>query len=514
MLTGIFGKKSDHPMADIRSAQALLEDMPKNDAHKLLMELTEWIESVAENTEFKLDHQFAVLRLLDETAQPYARKLTREYFTPNEPGKFQENRLWLLLGNLTRHTAEGYFKVFDRYCKADKGSNSIKAQLPLLLVRTVNAMAGQLKFVCVRYGHVDKVIWTNLAQIITQAELQQCLDTPVNLYSSTTTNTSVKFEVGHFLGWYGCGVNTLKPLYMHLTERLVAQYCADIDVHAQQGESDLFRFDLNRPAAPKRVKVDTSTDPSTRYVNMTGMQPKLESLIKTLAKKVVPGDFTIGPGYDTELMLEAAQYLLNYMVSPPLRRSVRRTVKINMNVVQGFANTVERTNAGLNFNAEKPVQWAIEDISANGFRTVLPVQGGDSIRVGSLLGVQPTGVPNWGVAVVRRMMRDDNNQLHVGAEILTSQITPVALIKSGEGGGAFEDGQTALWLSEKPGDLPGEARLLMKAEAFAGHRTLLSEFDGEDYLLIPTGLVEKCFDCDLVRFRLIKQEGGSGTSLF
>ena len=508
MLSGIFGKKSDHPMVDIKSAQALLDDLPKNDAHKLLMELTEWIESVSENTEFKVDHQFAVLRLLDEAAQPYVRKLAREYFTPNEPGKFQENRLWLVLGNLSRHTANGYYKVFMRYCNAEKGSNAIKALLPLLLVRTVNAMVGQLKFVCVRYGQVDKAIWANLAQIYNFAELQQCLFTPVNLYPGVAGNTSVKCEAGHLLGWYGNGVNTLKPLYMHLTERIVAHYCTTIDVHAQQGEQDLFSFDLDRPVAPKRVKVDATAYPSTRFISMAAMQPKLEMLIKTLGKNVIPEDLNLGGAYDAELVREAAQYLLDYMVSPPLRRSVRRKVKINMNVVQGFAKTVERSNAGLNFNQEKPAQWEIEDISANGFRTVLPAQG-DDIRVGSLLGVQPAGVQSWGVAVVRRLMRDDNNQLHVGAEMLTNQITAVALIQSGEGGGAFEDGQTALWLYEKPGEAAGEARLLMKADTFALHRSLLSELNGEDYLLIPNGLLERCFDCDLVRFRLIKQEGTS-----
>ncbi|MFZ5522984.1 MAG: hypothetical protein ACOY9D_02720 [Pseudomonadota bacterium] len=509
MLAGIFGKKSDHPMADIKSVQALLEDLPKDDVHKQLMELTEWMESVSDNTDFKPDHQFAVLRLLDEAAQTHVRKLSREYFTPNEPGKFQENRMWLVLGNLSSHTAAGYYKVFDRYCKAEKAGNALKAQLPLLLARTVNAMAVQLKFISVRYGHVDKTFWSNLAQIFSHAEQQDCLNAPVNLYTSMTGNTSVKFEIGHLLGWYGCGVNALKPLYMHLTERLVAQYCLDIDVHAQQGQQDLFSFDLNRPAAPKRVKVETSASPTTRYVNMTGVKSRLEALIKTLGKKVIPGELTIGVGYSPELMLEAAQYLLNYITSPPLRRNVRRSVKINMNVVQGFADTVERTNAGLNFNQQKPAQWQIEDISSNGFRTVLPAQVGDDIRVGSLLGVQPAGVQSWGVAVVRRMMRDDKNQLHVGAEMLTNQVTPVALVQGGEGGGAFEDGQTALWLYEKPGELDGGARLLMRAETFSSHRSLLSELNGEDYLLIPVKLLESCLDCDLAQFRLIKQEGSS-----
>jgi hypothetical protein len=509
MLAGIFGKKSDHPLADIKSAQALLDDLPKNDVHKLLMELTEWIESVSENTDFKPDHQFAVLCLLDEAAQPYVRKLSREYFTLNELGKFQDNRLWLLLGNISRHTANAYYKVFDRNSDSGKSSNTIKAQLPLLLARTVNAMVGQLKFICVRYGHVDKTIWTNLAQIYGHAELQQCLDTPLSLYPGIVGNTSVKCEVGHLLGWYGCGVHAMKPLYMHLTERLVAQYCTNIDMHAKQGQDDLFSFDLDRPAAPKRIKVDATSHPTSRFISMAGMQPKLEALIKTLGKKVIPDDLTLSGAYPAELVSEAAQFLLDYMRSPPLRRNVRRSIKISMNVVQGFNWTVERTNAGLNFNQEKPAQWEVEDISVNGFRTILPAQGSDDIRVGALLGVQAAGVQSWGVAVVRRMMRDHSNQLHVGAEILANQITPVALVQSGEGGGAFEDGQTALWLNEKPGELAGEARMLMKADTFAGNRSLLSELNGEDYLLIPVKLLERCLDCDLVQFRLVKQEGSS-----
>ena len=84
MLSAIFGKKSDHPLADIKSAQTLLDDLdlPRNDAFRSLAELTELIELLSEQAEFKLDHQFAVLRLLDEAAQPYVRKLAREYFTP------------------------------------------------------------------------------------------------------------------------------------------------------------------------------------------------------------------------------------------------------------------------------------------------------------------------------------------------------------------------------------------------------------------------------------------------
>ena len=506
MLSGIFGKKSDHPLADIRSVQALLDDLPKNDAHKMLMELSEWIESASDNTDFKPDHQLAVLRLLDETAQPYARKLARDYFAPQELNKFQENRLWLVLGNLFHHTAKAYCALFNRYCGGDKIAAAAKAQIPLLAARAVNAMTGRLKYICARYGPIDKTIWDDLARIYRHAEQQQYLDTPLGLYSGASGNTTVKRQIGHLLGWYGCGVDTLGPLYMHLTERIVAQHCSDIHMGAQQDANSLFSFDLDRPAAPMRVKVGAAVHPSTRFVGMAAMLPKLDDLIKVLEKDVVPENLNLGGTYDAELVREAAQFLMGYLVEPPLRRNVRRGIKVNLNVTNGFAKVIERTDVGLNFSDEQPALWELEDISVSGFFTVLPTQGADGLRIGSLLGVQPDGVPHWGVAVVRRLMRDDANRLHVGVEMLANQIAGVALSQSGGGSEGFEDGQPALWLQAKQGAPQGEVNLLMKGDTFSAHRSLQTQLDGKNYLLIPNGLQEKGLDYDLAKFRIVVQE--------
>jgi len=505
MLSGIFGKKSDHPLADIKSAQAFLQELPKSDTHKFVMELTEWIESISENNDFKLEYQFEVLCLLDDAVQPHTRKLMREYFTPHELGQFQENRLWMVLSNLLRQISNAYYLVFERYTQDVKGISAIKMQLPLLLARTVNSLNGHLKFICVRYEKVDNVIWANLAKIYEYAEQRQCVDTPVKLYPSMSVSTSVEREAGHMLGWYGSCVNNLQPLYMHLTDRLMTQYCESIDMHAQQGKSDLFSFDLSRSAAPKRVKLDAEESSRKRYVSMADMQPKLEQLINTVRKRVVTEELTLNGLYPAELVCEAAQHLLDFMVAPPVRRSERRSVMINMNVVLGYAKMVEHANPVLNFDMDLSLRWEVEDVSNNGFRTVLPAKGREDVRVGSLLGVWTNGVKNWGVAVVRRMMLDDTNQLHVGAEMLANQTHAVALTKSGSGGGAFEDGQIAMWLYGELGETGGRVKLLMKLDAFAGQCSLICKLNGQDYLLIPEDQSERLFDCDLVNFRAVKQ---------
>src|SRR5512143_3494948 len=104
-MLGIFGKKSDHPLADIKSAQQVLDDVPKNDALNAVQELTGWIESIVELADdFRLDHEFAVLRMFDEAAQAHVRKLLRDYFAVQPLSKFQENRLWTVLNSFYKQT--------------------------------------------------------------------------------------------------------------------------------------------------------------------------------------------------------------------------------------------------------------------------------------------------------------------------------------------------------------------------------------------------------------------------
>jgi len=507
MLSTIFGKKSDHPLADLKSAQALLDDLPKNDAFKSLAEMSDLVELLQVNTEFKLDHRFAMLRLLDETAQPHLRKLVREYFTPFEISKFQENRLWLLLSKWSDQIATAYFRVYTEYCNGEKGSSVIKAQVPLLTVRTVHALMWKLKYICARYGLIDGALWVNLLQLYKHAEQYQYLDTPISLYSGVAGSTSVKHELGHLMVWYDAGLSALSPVYIHLTERIAAQYESTIDI--QPNQYSRLCFDLNRPAEPTRVNAGATTYPSMRFVGMPEMKSRLEDLMKVLNKNIVPNEINLGGSYEAGVIKEAAQYLLNYVIAPPVRRNARRTADVTLSVVNGFDKVIQSADAWLGFDKAESVQWITEEISAGGFSCKIPVKGSDSIGIGSLLGMQPEGVPHWGVAVVRRLLRDDTDQLRVGAEILSSQVASVVLNQNRVAGGAIENGQPALWLYARQNDSTGEAQLLLRADTFSPARSLQTHLSGKNYLLMPSELLEKGLDYDLAKFRFVVQETGS-----
>jgi tetratricopeptide (TPR) repeat protein len=511
MLSAIFGKKSDNPLADIKSAQALLEDLPKTDAFRSLAELTELVELLSEQAEFKLDHQLAVLRLFDEAAQPYVRKLVREYFTPFEISKFQENRLWLTLGNWSRKVATAYFGLFTAYCNGEKGSSAIKAQLPLLAARSVHTLMWQLKFICAHYDLVDNTAWDNLARLYRHAEQLGYLEMAVSLYPGMIGNTSVKSEVGILMVWYDSGLSALSPLYIHLIERIVAQYRATIDIHPEISQHSRLSFDLSRPSEPTRINMGATTHPAMRFVGIPAMQARLEDLMKVLNKNIVPDDINLGGNYEAEVVKNAAQYLLNYVIAPPVRRNKRRLADITLNVVDGFDKVIERTGAGLNFGEGEaaPARWVTEEISSGGFSAVIPAKGNGSIGIGSLLGIQPDGLAHWGIAVVRRLLRDDaKNQLRVGAEILSNQIAGVVLNQNRVPGGAIENGQPALWLYARQNDASGEAQLLMRADTFSPGRSLQIQLDGKNYLLMSNGLQEKGLDFDLAKFRFVVQETG------
>ena len=128
MVLGLFGKKSDHPLADIKTAQQLLDDIPKTDSLKALQELTEWIELIREHAnDFKLDHQWTVLRMFDQAAQSHVRKLLHDYFTLQALSKFQENRLWALLDVFYTQSELCYYDVFTRYRDGAKGASAVKS---------------------------------------------------------------------------------------------------------------------------------------------------------------------------------------------------------------------------------------------------------------------------------------------------------------------------------------------------------------------------------------------------
>jgi hypothetical protein len=505
-MLGIFGKKSDHPLADIKSAQQILDDVPKNDALNAVQELTGWIESIVDLAdEFRLDHEFAVLRMFDEAAQPHVRKLLRDYFAVQPLSKFQENRLWTVLNNFYSQSELAHHDVLTRYLNGGRGASGIKSDLAALGVRGIAALSGRLKLAAARYALVESVAWKRLADFYGHAEKLGYQNNAVALYAGASGTTSVAEEFAAMLVWYGVSAGVLSPLHGHITERLISLASKGLRLDFHYNANGLFVFDLSQPTPPMRMANDATVHPALRFISVVDTLKQLNGLLRTLEKGIVPDDVNFsGANYDIELVREILRRLIDSLTQPlATRRNPRRKINVNLKVANGFFKMLEQTDVGLNFNHGDGEVWDVEDISATGFRSVVPAARADGVKIGSLIGSKPENIRNWGAGIVRRLSRDEKNNLHVGVEVISTHVVGVSLV--GRFHTADDEAQMALYLN-RPGDTSGEAWLLMKPDTFAPNRSLSMYMSDKDYLLLPLALVESGDDYDLVRYRQMEQD--------
>ncbi len=167
-----------------------------------------------------------------------------------------------------------------------------------------------------------------------------------------------------------------------------------------------------------------------RFVAVAGCTAAAEfELLRTLDKGIVPDDINFcGANYEAELVRDVLRRLIDNLTQPlPTRRNPRRNINVNLKVANGFFKMLEQTDVGLNFSQDDGETWEVEDISVTGFRSVLPSSRADGIKIGSLVGSKPENVPHWGAGIVRRLSRDEKNNLHVGVEVLSTQIVGISL---------------------------------------------------------------------------------------
>ncbi|HQS57234.1 MAG: hypothetical protein B7Y56_00295 [Gallionellales bacterium 35-53-114] len=513
-MLGLFSNKSDHPLANLKSAQLLLNDLPKTDPVVVLHEIGLWIEALFDPVnEFRLDHQFAVMRMLDEAAHPHLRKILQGYFAVVPPSSFNENRLWGAMNAYFNFCDLGYLDLLIGLQKGEKGSGAIKSNLSLICARGIYAAFGKLECAAVRYIQIDPQIWAHLAEFYAYAEAEQCLDELLPLYAGSGSETTASRLFASVLMWYTAGVGSFRPLDLHISKRLITYMSKAFAVEEECKADSLFAFDLAKPAAPVRVKEQGAMYPDSIRFMGVGAAPQLfDNLLKTLDKNLVPEELNMGVAYSADLVVDVASSLSACCRSPlPLRRNPRRKIKVHMNVVNGFFRVVEKTDAGLNFHGSESETWEVEDVSANGLSCMLPAGKVANVSIGSLLGLQPEKIEHWGAGIVRRMRRDAQNNLHLGVEMLASKVVGI-ILHAPEG--SSEDARQAALLLDKADLQDGESLVLMKQDTFSANRSPTMTLGEQSFLLMPMALVEKGMDFELVRYRKMAQDSNSAEETY
>jgi len=508
----LINNPSDHPLANIKSARELLDSLPKEDTAKLLQEIAYWVESVTvPENKFRLSHQLAVLRLLDDTAHPYLSNAVNEYFAVPAPSAFRSNSMWVTLNEYYSRVGHAYLSVLRSCLEAKKRSSAITLHLPLVTARGIYALAGKLKLAAARYAVVEPEVWSDMSEFYAFAEAKKYLNEPLTLYDEFTAGKSIQALFAGTLIWQACCSGSLSPLQIHIAERVITSLGNHLTLDAQYFSGSMLAFDLRHAIPPMRLNGESTLRHGLRFIGVGDAPQHLDDLLGLLEKGGIPEPLALSKGYTVETVLEVVRHLAQHVSSsPPLRRNPRREVCVNLCVANGFSRLHELAAAHTASISAAGERWLTKDISANGFLCILPSERANRMKIGELVGLQPEKIDRWGAGIVRRMSRDAQNNLLVGVEMLSNQLVGV-LLHEHLNAASDIGGQRALYLN-KPGDDSGEAWLLMKPEFFSAKRSLSMSMDEQQYLLTPLELMQQGEDYTVARYRKMEQAASSNSA--
>lgn len=493
MLKWLGGGKPDHPLGDEKGLKEALSALTVADPVACLGELRDWVRSVMETEGFRPEHRVDVLRQLDDAAQPQLRRLARDYAANARMPKHQEQRLWGALSGTSAEFGTAWAKCIEQ-AAADSGvAGKLKAELPLVLVRGLRTLGGQLKWRYMHYEQADAAVWKAVGQMARFAEEKKLLQSALPPGGATPAR-----ELARILMLAASSPDSLLPADIELAERVVAHFDAAIAItSAPQAQVSRYCIDLDAGAPPWRMAEPPAPKPGLRYFSAAQAEAKLDEYLRIAERGGVPSDLGLGEGVDPARVRTVLKHLKGcWSATPHVRQHERYAVKHRITVVNGFSSVLAWVQDAANSEAA-PESWVTENISAGGIGAVLTSPKSDWLRVGRLVAVQVEGGSGARTGgVIRRCWRPRADQMNIGVRTHAKETFPVKVAKMGT--------DQALLMNDGRA-IGAEALLCVPEGSYSQQVSPVMEFDGRQYLLIPIELVDAGDDFELGRYRVMQQ---------
>ena len=497
------GAKPDHPMGDPKEAKRILEALPSDDPFKAVDELMHWLESVAAAEGFKPEARIQLLFALDDAAQPRMRKLAKDYFAASRPSRFQENRLWTVIHAYWKQAGFAYARAVDQFVQNAKGADAAKAQLPLLLVRTLRSFAQQIKWMHMRYGPIDLASWGVFNSVYAFSEVKQLTQSRSVVYPGVAGESTPQHEFLKGAMFSASAPDGLLPLEVELAERLIGELAPRFALASAPAPELVFWIDLAQAMSPARLSRAPQTGAGLRYLGAGAALAEVNELAeRVLTGGQVPANVNLGGSYEPEVALDVMRHLgMYWSPQPPERKTHRHAVKSRLAVTHGYDGVVGVLGGGdsLDFDNQNSESWIVENVSAGGFGAVVPQLKGDWLRVGALLALQPEGGSNWVLGLVRRVNKTTGQQARVGIETLSKTPLLSQFAVSGANGAAAQG------VLLKNGEAV-ETRIVLRPGVFAPAQNLEIARGERQHVYIPQAVAERGEDYEIARFREMIRE--------
>jgi hypothetical protein len=503
--------KSDHPMADDKSAREFLAELPVGDSFKLLEELSFWLDGTRTAVGLKPQRIFEIIDRLDGAGKADQRKLAQEYLsTGNRRQRFQEQRIWSTQVEFWRQLGAGYEFCLDKARAGVSGAGALKPLAPTLTCRAIRALTLELKWLLIRYGPVDPTLWGRLGALYAQAEQGGFALKPCTVYPGPGGESTVVREYLKALMLGISATDCLLPRQLEVAERIVGQFSEYFTLQDRLGKGCHYHVDLAVARAPARLVALGSSAPTMRYFGPGTASDVAHKLIASIeGSGVYPSDLNLGGNYEASLVVDVLQHLARYWAPiPPTRADERHRSITRIHVAHEFDHILAIISGEATplSNADDIETWTVENESDGGYGAVIAQSKGDWLKIGTLLAMKREDGAAWGVGIVRRLT-GSGQQRYVGIQTLAKGGTRVKLFSAGAGNAAIAAGEDAVLLPSSRAESAGtgELSLLMRMGSFSPRQSLQMRAYEREYLLVPKELLEGGEDFDMATFRVMQR---------
>jgi len=505
-MRNFFGNtRHDHPMADMRGARQLLAELPTGDPIKSLEELAHWLDSTR-GERFRPEHRVQIALLLDESGQAPARRLGREYIAASRLSKLQESRWWNALYEFWRQVSLSHFDCLHAYEGGERGAEAMKGSLAILCVRTLRSLAGQMKWLHIRYGPLDQTLWGMAGRAYALAERRRVARTLVQVYPGVAGNSSPEQELLKMVLFSVSSPDSLLPVEVDAADRIIATLAPALKITTLPPPDTTYWLDLEGSHPPLRHAKPPAATGSIRYVASGPASAQAATLHDTIVRtRACPHELGLAGSYAPEVVAEVLAHLaMQWSPRPPERKHARHRVKARLTVAHGFDGALDalQPNTSLVFTNVGMESWIVENVSAGGFGATVPQAPSDWLKVDVLVALQPEGGQNWLLGVVRRLSRPAANEAALGLQTLARTPQPVELrVRTGDT--LSLDSEVGILTAPlRPDDRT--AQIVLRTGVFAPGQSFILECDGRTFVLSPC-TVEGCgpdyelIDCVILR---------------
>lgn len=490
--------RPSHLLADEKEANKALAELTLLDPLHAVVDATASLNSLELATSFGIGQRLKLVSSLDETVQRGLAQVLSAFLglqAGQAQGTFPQ---WQAL-----HDYWGQLGTAYGFCVEALAHNPRSGpveRLPLLIVRSMRALACQMKVDWTRYLPPQEATWAAMVGHYKTAVKLQHIASPVTAYRADTDPTTPTMELAAAVMLQAAAPLTLAPRQVELVARIASNLAASFDCSDQRGERCALYIDLERPGPPAQVPAKLPARAAPRYIGSGLAFSKLKGLLEHV-KGHGPAFLQerFGPEFSAAEKIAVMEHLLRYWGdAPPSRQHTRTSLQAAIKVVVGLEAIKDvlapAQTAGaapqhqtLSFDGDaKPAAnpafaaatdaWKLTDFNAHGLGAALARRPEGWLRIGSPFIFRLERAQNWCLAVVRRLQTDERNQTEVGAQILSRAAAWVRLETSGAqgiSGLSFDgDGQKA---DGAPATLPGRAVLLPADPELKNQPSLLLE---------------------------------------